>query len=590
MGDPAIPSETIGHFSRWQSTNAPNAVAILAPGRKCLTYGGLSRHINRTATALAEYGLGCNDCIAAAVPDGPEMACAFLAFSACATFAPLNPACTATDFEFYLDDLSAKALVLPERTESPARAVARSRGIPVLELISRPEAEAGTFELKGSSDRVNRGTRCRRSVAQPEDVALALYTSGTTSRPKLAALTHRSLCSSARHIAATLALTTLDRCLAIVPLFHIHGLVAVALSSIAAGASLACPSGFNAVEFLKWLEVLRPSWYSAVPAMHQAILARVVDHAEILRGSPLRFIRSSSAALPPRLMCDLETVFGAPVIESYGMTEASHQIASNPLPPGVRKPGSVGRAVGTEVAILDECGQLQGVGESGENVIRGPGVIRAYQNNPEATRAAFAAGWFHTGDHGYLDAQGYLFINGRLKEIINRGGEKIAPREIDDVLLDHPGVREAVAFAIPHPTLGEDVAAAVVPKDGHLLKESKLREATYRCLPHFKVPSRIVFLKEIPRGPMGKVQRIGLADRLAGELAVAYESPENALEALSAAAFERVLSPPIGRHDNFFPLGGDSIRATQVLAGRNTIDTVTFQHGGSRHRQSLLIR
>ena len=215
---------------------------------------------------------------------------------------------------------------------------------------------------------------------------------------------------------------------------------------------------------------------------------------------------------------------------------------------------------------MDERGQLRTVGESGEIVIRGPNVTRGYENNPEANRAAFVDGWFRTGDQGYLDAQGCLFITGRLKEIINRGGEKIAPREIDDALLDHPGVRQAVAFAIPHSTLGEDVAAAVVPKDGRLLKEAELREAASQRLPYFKVPSRILVLKEIPTGPTGKVQRVGLADRLARELVVPYEPPEEGLETMAAAAFEQVLQPPIGRHDNFFALGGDSIRATQVLA------------------------
>jgi acyl-CoA synthetase (AMP-forming)/AMP-acid ligase II/acyl carrier protein len=565
MNDPPIPIESIGHLLHWQNTNAPNAAAILAPGRTTLSYRGLCGQIDRTAEALAERGIGCSDRVAVIVPDGPEMALAFLTLSACAAFAPLNPAYTAAEFEFYLSDVRAKALVLPEGIESPARAVARSRGLPVLELISRPEAEAGVFELKGT-DPVRVGTPRGRSLAQPEDVALALHTSGTTSRPKLVALTHRNLCSSARHIADTLALTPMDRCLSIVPLFHIHGLIGVVLSSIAAGASVACPSGFNAAHFPEWLEVLRPTWYSAVPTMHQAILARVVDHTEIIRRSPLRFIRSSSSALPPRVMRDLEAVFKAPVIESYGMTEASHQITSNPLPPGVRKPGSAGRAAGPEVAIMDARGQVKSVGASGEIVVRGPSVTRGYENNPEANRAAFAEGWFRTGDQGYLDAQGYLFIDGRLREIINRGGEKMTPREIEDALLEHTGVREAVAFAIPHPTLGEDVAAAVVPKDGQLLKEVELREAASQRLPWFKVPSRIVFLKEIPTGPTGKVQRFGLADRLARELVMAYEPPDEGLETLVAAAFQQVLQPPIGRHDNFFALGGDSILAIQVIA------------------------
>ncbi len=513
-----------------------------------------------------QAGLDRDDRIAVVLPDGPEMATAFLTIAACATFAPLNPAFGAEDFEFYLTDLHAKALVLQAGQETPAREVARRRGIQVLELVPRLEAEAGVFDLQGMGNaaKVKPG---HLLPAQPEDIALFLHTSGTTSRPKGVPLTQHNLCSSARHIAATLALTSDDRSLSIMPLFHIHGLVGVILSSITAGASVMCPSGFDASRFFGWLEVLRPTWYSAVPTMHQAILAHAGINHGMLKRSPLRFIRSSSSALPPQVMRDLESAFGAPVIESYGMTEASHQMASNPLPPGVRKPGSVGLAAGpTKVAIMDEHGQLRETGETGEIVIQGPNVTLQYENNPEANRATFVNGWFRTGDQGHLDAEGYLFITGRLKEIINRGGEKIAPREIDEALMNHPGVRQAVAFAVPHPTLGEDVAAAIVPKEGHTPAESELRQAMARHLPQFKVPSRIVILNEIPMGPTGKIQRIGLADRLARELASAYEPPEEGLETLAAATIEQLLQrSSIGRHDNFFALGGDSIRATQVL-------------------------
>jgi oxalate---CoA ligase len=521
--------------------------------------------LDHVAGVLLQAGLDRDDRIAVVLPDGPEMATAFLTITACATFAPLNPAYGAEDFEFYLTDLHAKALVLQAGQETPAREVARRRGIQVLELVPRLEAEAGVFDLQGMGNAA-KGEPGHLPSAHPEDIALFLHTSGTTSRPKGVPLTQQNLCSSARHIAATLALTPDDRSLSIMPLFHIHGLIGVILSSITAGASVMCPPGFDASRFFEWLDVLRPTWYSAVPTIHQAILAHAGINHGMLKRPPLRFIRSSSSALPPQVMRDLESAFGAPVIESYGMTEASHQMASNPLPPGVRKPGSVGLAAGPRVAIMDEHGQLRETGETGEIVIQGPNVTLQYENNPEANRATFVNGWFRTGDQGHLDAEGYLFITGRLKEIINRGGEKIAPREIDEALMNHPGVRQAVAFAVPHPTLGEDVAAAIVPKEGHTPAESELRQAMARHLPPFKVPSRIVILKEIPMGPTGKIQRIGLADRLARELASAYEPPEEGLETLAAATIEQLLQrSPIGRHDNFFALGGDSIRATQVL-------------------------
>jgi acyl-CoA synthetase (AMP-forming)/AMP-acid ligase II len=359
-----------------------------------------------------------------------------------------------------------------------------------------------------------------------------LHTSGTTSRPKIVPLTHRNLCSSARHIASALSLTPADRCLNVMPLFHIHGLIGATLSSITAGASLVCTRGLLTHRFFEWIDQFQPTWYTAVPTMHQAILASAAASTAIIARRPLRFIRSSSAALAPKLMQEMERVFGAPVIESYGMTEASHQMASNPLPPRARKPGSVGLASGPEVAIMEEKGELLPSGQTGEIVIRGPNITLGYENNPEANATAFANGWFRTGDHGYLDGEGYLFITGRIKEMINRGGEKIAPREIDEVLMNHPGVRQAVAFAVAHPTLGEDIAAAIVAQDGQTPTEMELREFVARHLPAFKVPSRIVSLNEIPTGPTGKIQRNRLAEQLAKQLVVLFEPPTEGLEKL----------------------------------------------------------
>jgi acyl-CoA synthetase (AMP-forming)/AMP-acid ligase II len=298
------------------------------------------------------------------------------------------------------------------------------------------------------------------------------------------------------------------------PLFHIHGLIGVMLASMAAGASVVATPGFDAIKFFSWLDKFQPNWYSAVPTMHQMIVARAPRNQEVVDRARLRLIRSSSAALPPQVMADLERVFRAPVIESYGMTEAAHQMASNPLPPRARKPGSVGVAAGPAIAVLDDQARPLAPGQTGEIAIRGPNVTPGYENNPDANRQAFTEGWFRTGDQGYLDAEGYLFITGRLKEIINRGGEKISPREVDEVLLDHPAVQQVVTFALPHPKLGEEVAAAVVPRDGQKPTEKELREFALQRLADFKVPSRIVFLQEIPKGPTGKLQRIGLAQKL----------------------------------------------------------------------------
>lgn len=486
--------------------------ALGAPGRPALTYGALRELTARVREQLNAWGLGQGDRIALVLPNGPEMAAAFLAVASAATTAPLNPAYRADELAFYLDDLQARALVVLEGAEGPAREVARARNLPVIELKPTSDGPAGHFSLR--SELPSTLTARRPGAPHADDVALVLHTSGTTARPKLVPLTHANLSASARNIATRLGLGAGDACLNIMPLFHIHGLVAAVLSSLGAGGRVVCTPGFSALRFFAWFEEVRPTWYTAVPTMHQALAERARRNAPSLEGHRLRFIRSSSASLPPQVMEELERVFGVPVIESYGMTEAAHQMASNPLPPSPRYSGSVGLAAGPEVAIMDGAGALLPSGEIGEVVIRGPNVMSGYVNNPEANARAFTHGWFRTGDQGTLDAQGYLRLTGRLKELINRGGEKVSPLEVDTVLLDHPAVLQAVTFALPHPKLGEDVAAAVVLREGQAATERELRDFVASRVADFKVPRRVVLLTELPKGPTGKVQRIGLAERL----------------------------------------------------------------------------
>ena len=344
--------------------------------------------------------------------------------------------------------------------------------------------------------------------------ALILHTSGTTSRPKMVPLSQANLLASAGNIAATLRLAAADRCLNVMPLFHIHGLMAPVLATLRVGAEVACTPGFDALRFFAWLKDTKPTWYSAVPTMHQAILARARRNEAAVRESALRFVRSSSASLPPQVMKALEDTFGAPVIEAYAMTEAAHQMCSNPLPPSPRKPGCVGPAAGPEVAIMDASGTALAQGAEGEIVIRGENVTAGYLNNPGANATAFHGDWFRTGDQGVMDADGYVKVTGRLKEIINRGGEKIAPLEVDEVLLDHAAVAQVCTFAMPHEKLGEEVAAAVVLADGAEASARDLRQFAAERLADFKTPRRIVFVDEIPKGPTGKIQRIGLAAAL----------------------------------------------------------------------------
>ena len=487
------------------------AVAITGTGRQPLTYADLQRQIKKTISQLNQLGVGRNDPVAIVLPNGPEMAAAFVAIASGATTAPLNPAYREDEFDFYLSDLETRLLVVEEGSETPALPVAAKLGIPVARLKRSADLTTIGFDLVG--DRVKPGPSLK-GVAESEDIALVLHTSGTTSRPKMVPLSHRNICASAQHILQNLALVPEDRCLNVMPLFHIHGLMAAVLSSLAAGASVFCTPGFNALKFFSWMKEARPSWYTAVPTMHQAILGRAPRNREIIESIRLRFLRSSSASLPTPVMKELEETFNAPLIEAYGMTEASHQMASNPLPPAVRKPGAVGLPTGMEISIMDETGQHLPVGTTGEVVIRGPNLTEGYRNNPDANAAAFSDGWFRTGDQGLFDPEGYLRLTGRLKEIINRGGEKVSPLEIDEVLIAHPEVAQAVTFALPHEKLGEEVAAALVLKEGAKTSEGEIREFAGRRLADFKVPRKVIFLDEIPKGPTGKLQRIGLAEKL----------------------------------------------------------------------------
>jgi acyl-CoA synthetase (AMP-forming)/AMP-acid ligase II len=368
---------------------------------------------------------------------------------------------------------------------------------------------AGDFALSGGAP----AQAADPGFASPEDVALILHTSGTTSRPKIVPLSQHNVATSAQNIARTLEFSQSDRGLNIMPFFHIHGLIAGLLAPLSRGGSVFCTPGFNAFEFFGWMEESKPSWCTAVPTMHQAILARAAKHRDVIARHPLRFVRSSSAPLPLRVIAALEDAFRAPVIEAYGMTEAAHQMASNPLR-GLRKPGSVGLAAGPEVEIMGEAGEILAPDVVGEIVIRGENVFAGYENNPKANAEGFTNGWFRTGDQGVKDADGYVRLTGRLKEIINRGGEKISPREIDEALMDHPAVAQAIAFAAPHELLGEDVAAAVVLREGASVTEKELRGFLAERLAAFKVPRKIVFLDEIPKGATGKLQRIGLAEKL----------------------------------------------------------------------------
>ena len=499
---------TLAELIRDHDSDAP---AFGAPGRDWLTYGGLRALSSEVRAALNGFGIGPGDRVAIVLPNGPEMAAAFVTIAQSAVTAPLNPAYREDEFAFYLEDLKAKALVVAGEYDGPALAAAERFGLTILRLSVDAGAPAGAFRLSGSAGAAAKG------VPGPDDVALILHTSGTTSRPKIVPLMQSNIAASAENIRVSLALSAADRCLNVMPLFHIHGLIAAVSASLAAGASVWCAPGFDALRFFGWMSEARPTWYTAVPTMHQAILSRAARNADVIAANPLRFLRSSSASLPPQVFEALAETFGAPVIEGYGMTEAAHQMCSNPLPPRAQKPGSVGVEAGPAVRVAHEA-ENRLIEGTGEVVISGPNVTPGYEGNPEANAKGFfeAEGqrWFRTGDQGAFDGEGYLRLTGRLKEIINRGGEKISPLEVDEVLMDHPAVAQCVAFAIPHAKLGEEVGAAVVLREGAEASERDIRNFASERMADFKVPRKVVILDEIPKGATGKMQRIGMAEKL----------------------------------------------------------------------------
>jgi acyl-CoA synthetase (AMP-forming)/AMP-acid ligase II len=488
-------------------TAPADKTAVILPEQNIrVTYGALRAQVQAVAEQLAAAGVGRGDRVASALPNGLPTIVSFLAASITGTAAPLNPAYKEDEFRFYLEDTAAKVLILPPEGADEARRAAGDR-VPILGIDMDA---SGSVALTGVSG--------RKPVAPPaiDDVALVLHTSGSTGRPKRVPLKHANLSISAQNVARSYALTADDVSLCVMPLFHVHGLVASTLATLSTGGTVVVPAKFSPLAFWRVARDYGVTWYSAVPTLHQLLLARAGEPLDAARGRPkpagtekLRFIRSCSAALPPPVMHALEAAFGAPVLEAYGMTEAAHQMASNPLPPIERKPGSVGPGTDVRISIMDKDGRHLKRGEQGEVVIQGPNVIRGYENNPEANASSFVDGWFRTGDQGYLDADGYLHLVARIKELINRGGEKISPREIDEVLLTHPAVAEAVCFGVPHGTWGEEVAAAVVLRDA--ASEADLLAYCRERLADYKRPKQIHITDAIPRTATGKIQRGAVA-------------------------------------------------------------------------------
>jgi amino acid adenylation domain-containing protein len=563
----ARPFLSLEDLLAWHGLMVPGRKAILAPECVPVTYGTLWARTNETVRRLRSLGIGRGDRVAVVLPDGPETAVAMIAVATGAVCVPLNPNFTSDEWQLYFGDLRIAALLTRVDVDSPSRGVAHALGIPVIDLSRRPNAGPGEFSLLSSETRRAAGDL----LAARSDDAFILLTSGTTSRPKMVPLTHESVCLSAYNAAMAFGLGPRDRLLSVLPLFHAHGLISGMLTALGIGSSLVCTPGFDVAAFFGWLTEFRPTWYTAVPAMHRALLSAADRYKRDTQRCSLRLIRSASSSLPPDVLRGLEGVFGASVIECYGMTEAASQIAANPL--RQRKLGSVGKPAGVEIAIMDRRRRLPD-GERGEIALRGPTITRGYDNDAAANQAVFWDGWFLTGDLGYLDPEGYLFIVGRIKDVINRGGQKVAPTEIEEVLLSHPDVVEAAAFSVPHRRLGEDVAAAAVVRPGAKISAQGLGAFAREHLARFKVPGMILFVPEIPKGPGGKIKRSELAAAVwitarnaRAERRGTMVAPRSEIEWQLAKMWAKLLElNEIAIDQDVFALGADSLTVMQMIS------------------------
>jgi len=472
---------------------------ILPDDAAAIPYTALIYQIEMLAGCLRRSGLEPGQTVAIVLPNGLEYLTTFLAVTRARLIAaPLNSTYKADEFRFYLEDAEAKMVVAPPG-DHPVRDVAKALGLPI---VTATRGSQDQVRLEGLAEGGSSGGDLE--APQSADLALFLHTSGTTSRPKGVPLTHANLMASIQNIANHYRFSPEDAGLIVMPQFHVHGLIGATLAPLWGGGTVVLPPKFSAGSFWPTVKSHRVNWYSAVPTIHQVLLSRA-DADDAPRQSPFRFIRSCSAALAPATLEQLEARFGAPVLEAYAMTEASHQMCANPLPPAAHKAGSVGPGANVDVAIMDDAGSLLPRGTAGEVVVRGPNVTAGYHKNPEANRQAFTNGWFRTGDRGVLDDDGYLTLIGRIKELINRAGEKISPLEIDAALLTHPAVAEAASFGAPDGKYGEEVHAAVVLKGD--VTVAQLQGHCGLQLADFKVPKVIHIVKELPKGPTGKVQR-----------------------------------------------------------------------------------
>jgi acyl-CoA synthetase (AMP-forming)/AMP-acid ligase II/thioesterase domain-containing protein/acyl carrier protein len=589
LGYPA--AQTVAELIQWHAAVTPLAPAIVVPNRPALTYVALQSQIDGIGAELKRAGIGPGKRVAIILPDGPELAITIAAVACRATAVPLNPNLTAPEIEELFASQRLEAVILSDWADSPGREVAARRGVCQMEA-----------ERLEDSFRVSLRTPPLPAPAEdrgvgPDDVAFILRTSGTTARPKLVPITHRNLLTMAARLQDWFELTPNDRVLCVAPLYYAQGLKTSLFVPLILGSSLACPTRSPGADFLVWLTELGVTWYSAGPTLHRSVLERALIRGQEGFRHSLRFIYSGGALLPDAVRDGLETFFKVPVLDTYGISEAG-QVAANSTDPKRRKRGTVGKPWPGSVAIRADDGKILGPGELGEIVVKGPGVTPGYIDDPETNRAAFTDGGFRTGDLGRIDSDGFLTVVGRTKELINRGGEKITPLEIDQALMNHPAVVEAAAFSVQHPRLGEDVAAAVVLRSGETVTPLDLRRFLRTTLVPFKIPRRIHIVAALPKGDTGKVRRQDLS-RVYGADSVEHTAPDfdSPLAIEIADIWRRLLGGKrFGFDDDFFEMGGDSLLATQMLVeierltGKVLPDTILFETATIRQLADVLVQ
>ena len=579
-----------------QANERPKAVAIESAGAVSISYLDLFYSVKSFIKALKHEGVTRGSRVAIVLPNGPELALSMLGVSSIATSVPLNPAYRKDEFKSYFNEIGVKYLLTLRNFETEARRVALENGIAIIELSDDGKMSFSRDGKQIDADFRQMPANWESGISQPDDLALILLTSGSTGRSKKVPLTHRNICTSVADICGTLQLVPADRCLCMWEQFHVGGLVDLLLVPLASGGAVICAGGFNAELFYELVASKKPTWFQGVPTTLNDLAVYAKRYYVNLRAGPLRFIRSVASSLSPMLMQEIEDLFGVPVLQTFGMTEAGPLITTNQMGQGKRKPGSVGQSCGPDIRIVSPEGRDLPPGKTGEIVIRGANVISGYEDAPEANAHSFRDGWFHTGDTGYLDDESFLYLTGRIKEMINRGGEKITPQEIDDILLMHPAISQAASFSVKHRTLGEDVGAAVVLRTPGSINDSDIRAFVADHLATFKVPQKVIILDKMPRDPIGKINRLSLA--LLAEAQSVKKSSEagNASEQRVAAIWSEELElAEVDLDSNFFAVGGDSLSALRILLsieesfGRQLPPNVFSTHGTVRKMTGLMM-